>query len=129
MKKEDLILKVLNMLISSDETKEETNAEWSHPLKGKMVIVRARDAGVHFGELVHFEGRVVTLNKARRMHRWWAATEMTLSAVAKHGLNLEKELRICTEIDNHVIMDGCEIMPCSDVCIDSFSKVENYNEQ
>ena len=130
--KEEILLKLIEKLLESEKEptlKSDGNPQNDHELKGKMVIVRARDAGVHFGELVSVSGRTVVLNKARRMYRWWSAKEMTLSAVAEHGLNLEKDLKICCEIDNHNILDACEVMPCSSACIDSFSKVDNYNEQ
>jgi len=120
------------MLLSSRDDKQPVaanNAEWDHQLKGKPVIVRAKDAGVHFGYLEHFEGRVVTLSRSRRMWRWWAAKQMTLSAVAEFGLNLKKDLRIQNELPLIIIQDACEIIPVTQVCVDSFAKVEPYNEQ
>ena len=129
MNKENLILKLIEMLMSSDNKfsgKEEQNR---HRLTGEMVIIRARDAGVHFGELVSVSGRHVVLNKSRRMYRWWSAKESTLTAVAKYGLNLNQTLNIQSEINNQEILDACEILPCTKECIDSFKNVEPHNEQ
>lgn len=133
MNKETLLLKLIEMLVGSESTpntKEHTNQE-KHRLTGEMVIIRSRDSGVHFGELVSVNGRHVVLNKSRRMYRWWAAKESTLTAVAKYGLNLKKmeSLNIQSQIDGQEILDACEIIPCHQDCIDSFSKVEAYNEQ
>jgi len=130
--KKELILKLVEMLVSGDETQEaevKSEKQDHHPLKGEMVIVRAKDAGVHFGELVSVSGRCVTLNKSRRMYQWWSAKEMTLSAVALYGLNLDKPLKICAELNNHTILDACEIIKASSDCVNSFDKTGNYNEQ
>lgn len=131
--KQELLIKLIEMLLSSDEkacNTDQVKEAWNHPLKGKHVIVRACDAGVHFGVLEHFEGRVVTLKNTRRMYRWWSKTQMTLSAVAEFGLNETKtELRIQNELSMIIIQDACEIIPCTQECIDSFSRVEPYNEQ
>ena len=140
MSKQELLLKLIEMVISCDnglshgektEIKSHPANSHQHRLTGEMVIIRSRDSGVHFGELVSVNGRHVVLNKSRRMYRWWAAKESTLTAVAKYGLNLNKmdSLNIQSEIDGQEILDACEILPCSDVCVESFSKVEAYNEQ
>ena len=109
---------------------EKKSTQEKHSQIGNMVIIRSRDSGVHFGELVSVNARHVVLNKSRRMHRWWSAKESTLTAVAKYGLNLSKDsLNIQSEIEGQEILDACEILPCSQECIESFSKVEPYNEQ
>ena len=127
MNKENLILKLIEMLMGEQVEKE--TAVFEHKLKGKPVIIRARDAGVHFGYLEHFKDRVVTLKRSRRMWRWWAAKQMTLSAVAEFGLNHDKDLRINNELPLIIINDACEIIPCSDVCVKSIEKVEPYDGQ
>jgi hypothetical protein len=131
--KQDLLLKLISILVDSDESKPTKGPvkkdKWSHPLKGEAVIVRAKDAGCHFGYLEHFEGRVVTLSKSRRMYRWWSKTQMTLSAVAEFGLNEDKPLKIQNELPLIIIQDSCEIIPCTQGCVDSFGRVEPYNEQ
>ena len=128
MNKENLILKLIDMLVSEEDkcSKEEKH---KHRLTGEMVIIRSRDSGVHFGELVSVNGRHVVLNKSRRMYRWWSAKESTLTAVAKFGLNLGENLNIQSEIEGQEILDACEILPCTKECIDSFKNVEPYNEQ
>jgi len=135
MDKQELLIKLVEMIIATENNaataKDTTTAPVGHHvLTGEMVIIRARDAGVHFGELVSVNGRHVVLNKSRRMYKWWAAKESTLTAVAKYGLNLKKDsLNIQSEINGQEILDACEILPCSAECVDSFSKVESYNEQ
>lgn len=122
----DILTQLLIELLTDNNKKENTD---SFIEIGTPVIVRARDAGVHFGYYQGHEGRDVKLTKSRRMCRWWAKTQMSLSAVAEFGLNLDRELRIQNELPKIEIMDGCEIIPCTKECVESIGKVEPYNEQ
>ena len=140
--KKDLVYKLLEMLLLEEpnvsrETIEDpsvsrethSNKPSVDPLVGKPVIVRSRDSGVHFGYLEYNEGRTVQLKNSRRMWRWWAAKQMTLSAVAEFGLNHDKDLRIQNVLDTIRILDACEIIPCSFVAVQSIESVETYDEQ
>ncbi len=140
--KKDLVYKLLEMMLLEENTvsretiedpsvSRETlsNKPSVDPLVGKPVIVRSRDSGVHFGYLEYNEGRTVQLKNSRRMWRWWAAKQMTLSAVAEFGLNHNKDLRIQNVLDTIRILDACEIIPCSFVAVQSIESVETYDEQ
>lgn len=125
-----LIEKLLEMALLESEPKVESNTEsGENPFIGKHVIVRCRDAGVHYGVLKSVNGRSVELIDSRRMWRWWAAKQMTLSAVAEFGLNHEKDLRIQNELDYILLLDACEVIPCYQACIESFAKVKPYDDQ
>lgn len=82
-------------------------------LIGKYVIIRATAAGVHAGTLAaHDGGAVVRLTNSRRLWQWAAARGHTLSAVANFGLDHDR----CTmpaALDDLIIMDACEIIPCT----------------
>lgn len=124
----ELLLKLIEMLVydkKEPSKKDETISE----LVGKPVIVRCKDAGVHFGYYKRHNGRSVELTKSRRMWRWWAKKQMTLSAVAEFGLNENKDLRIQNELDFILLLDACEIIPCSENCVKSFNEVNPYDEQ
>lgn len=87
---------------------------------GQKVIIRARDAGVHFGTLQSVDGRSVVLTNSRRMWRWWSGGgEHTLSGVARHGLADRNEVKIAGPIASISILDACEIISMSDVAIAS----------
>ena len=121
--KEDLLIKLIEMLVSggSDQTKDSD-------LIGKGVIVRCRDAGVHYGELIGYSGRTVELKNSRRMWRWWAASEHTLSGVVRHGIK-QSESKIAGPIDKIILQDACEIIPISGTPEESIKTAEIYNEQ
>lgn len=87
---------------------------------GDKVIIRARDAGVHFGTLQSVDGRTVRLTSSRRMWRWWSAgDEISLSGVARHGLADRSEIRIAGEVAEISILDACEIIAMTDTAIKS----------
>jgi hypothetical protein len=57
---------------------------------GQAVIVRASGAGCHFGYVTHMEKDTVTLERSRRLWRYWSAKNGSLSAVATDGIDVEK---------------------------------------
>ena len=77
---------------------------------GQFVIVRCRDAGVHCGELVISAGRAVELKEARRIHYWSGAN--TLNEVAIRGP--AKRSRISEPVASILLLDACEVIPCTD---------------
>jgi hypothetical protein len=76
---------------------------------GRYVIVRARDAGVHFGKLERYDGRTVYLTESRRMWRWKAAKGISLSDCAMFGIDGSNS-KICVTVPSIVILDACEII-------------------
>lgn len=84
------------------------------PHIGKKCIIRTYASGVHFGELVSQSGRQVELRGARRLWRWDAAPHgISLSEVAKHGSTGARS-KICCVVDEMSILDGLEVIPCTD---------------
>lgn len=51
---------------------------------GEFVILRCRDAGVHFGMLVAWQGQTAMLKDCRNLWEWEGAN--TLKEVALHGI-------------------------------------------
>jgi len=78
----------------------------------RPVIVRARDAGVHFGKLVAYDGRTVWLEDSRRLWSWTANQGVALSGVAQYGIKADKS-KIDTLVPSIVILDACEIIDAS----------------
>jgi hypothetical protein len=79
----------------------------------RPVIVRARDAGVHYGKLISYEGRIVHLQDSRRLWSWSAKLGIALSGVATHGVNASKS-KIDVLVSKIVILDACEIIDCTE---------------
>lgn len=60
----------------------------TNPAHNKPVIVRTYSAGAHFGYLIARDGKEVTLERSRRLWRWFGA--WTLSEIATAGLDVSK---------------------------------------
>ena len=84
---------------------------------GEKVIIRTYSAGVWFGTLAEKSGKEVILADARRMWRWWAAESISLSGCALYGIKRE-ESKIVAPVSK-VWLEAIEIIPCSDVAIQS----------
>lgn len=92
------------------------------PAMNKYVVVRSPNAGVHAGVLVAADtnrGQTLVLEKARRLWRWQAGESISLSAVARHGVQVPKDgqpdpNRVGGELPFMVIAGWCEILPCTD---------------
>jgi hypothetical protein len=57
---------------------------YNHPLVGQQVVVRAYNAGVHFGELVSADDHFAVLKDSHRIWQWEGA--FTLSEVSHDGI-------------------------------------------
>jgi hypothetical protein len=79
---------------------------------GRAVIVRARDAGVHYGKLVAYDGRTVWLKESRRMWSWTAKSGIALNGCATNGIDASKS-KIDVPVASIAILDACEIIDCS----------------
>ena len=125
--KQEILLKLIEKLIDGES--ENAAASTQPTLIGQGVIVRCRDAGVHYGKLKSWNGREVILEDSRRMYRWWAKDEMSLSGVARHGINREKS-QIAGSLSLIILLDACEIIPFSSLDAEqTIISSEVYNEQ
>ena len=76
---------------------------------GAEVIVRTYSAGVWFGVLAQKCGKEVILDRARRMWRWQCAESISLSGVARHGMEQSKS-KIAGPVDG-LWLEAIEIIP------------------
>lgn len=123
----ELILKIIDILVNGTSSTAETKST-SNTVKyniGKMVIVRCRDAGVHYGELVNYEGREVVLHNSRRMYYWRAAKSATLSACATYGITSVSKIMPCIKGET-ILPEACEILPCSGEAISTIGGADEY---
>ena len=78
------------------------------------VVVRTRDAGVHFGELEAADDGRVTLRNAVRIWRWRGAN--TLHEVAINGVESAAEseyTRVSEEVELIDLIGAIEIIPAT----------------
>lgn len=91
---------------------------------GKYVIVRCKDAGVHAGELVSYNGRECVLNESRRLWYWKPANGMAfLSGVASEGLDSASKVGGPVRIH---LTENCEIIETTKAAEKSIREASSY---
>ncbi len=73
-----------------------------------VVIVRSPTAGVFIGSLISQIERVVKLGNCRRLWYWDGA--FTLSQMAVSGVSKPKTCKFSCVVDEHLILDACEVL-------------------
>jgi hypothetical protein len=90
----------------------------------KKVIIRGDRSGVHYGTLVKKEGTEVTLKKSRRLWYWNGAA--SLSQLAKEGVTKPSSCKFTVTVDEIVILDAIEIIPCTETAIANIEGVSEW---
>ena len=75
-------------------------------------IVRARGAGVFAGNIKERNGTEVTMTSARRLWRWYGATEVC--QLAKEGTKKPNDCKFTLEADEVILLDAVEIQRCTE---------------
>lgn len=91
---------------------------------GKKVIVRGDRSGVFFGTLSDKQERTVVLTKCRRLWYWDGAA--SISQLAVDGTAKPLDCKFTVTVDEIVIMDAIEIIPCTDKAIASIEGVRTW---
>lgn len=88
----------------------------------KKVIVRGDRSGVFFGTLAAKEGREVKLEKCRRLWYWDGAA--SISQIALEGVTAPKSCKFSVTVDEIMILDAIEIIPCTEKAIEIIEEVK-----
>lgn len=91
---------------------------------GKKVIVRGDRSGVFFGTLAEHQGQEVVLTNCRRLWYWDGAA--SISQLAVDGTAKPGNCKFTVTVDEIVIMDAIEIIPCTDKAIASIEGVRTW---
>lgn len=89
---------------------------------GKYVIVRSNMAGVFFGILKQKEGQELTLEKARKFYYFSGAN--TVEDLADKGALNPKNCKLTVEVDQIVISEYVQILPCTEEAIKQIKSIE-----
>lgn len=95
-------------------------------LIGKIVVVRTYSAGVFYGKLQQVESDTLILNQCRRIWCWYGAN--SLSDIALKGVADKSQSKICPSIDNHLVKNFIEIIPCNEIAIENLNSVPNWSK-
>jgi hypothetical protein len=109
--------------VAAQETTPDT--PYRERMKGRPVIVRCKDAGVHFGYYVAHDGREVELQNSRRLWYWKCNKGHSLSGVALHGLHADS--KIAGKVKSILLPESCEIIECTQEAADSINAKKVHN--
>lgn len=90
----------------------------------KKVIVRGDRSGVFFGTLVEKDGSEITLKNCRRIWYWDGAA--SISQLAAEGTKKPDECKFTVSVNNIIILDAIEIIPCTEMAINSIEGVKEW---
>lgn len=90
----------------------------------KKVIIRGDRSGVFFGTLVEKNGTEVRLAKCRRIWYWSGAA--SVSQLAVDGVSNPNECKFTVTVDEIVITDSIEIIPCTEKAIACIEGVKEW---
>jgi hypothetical protein len=90
---------------------------------GNMCVIRTYSAGVWFGRVIQKSGSEVIIDGARRLWRWHAASGITLSEVALHGIQRDKS-KIAEALDG-VWLNSIELLPTTEKAAKSIAGADS----
>lgn len=93
-------------------------------MDNKYYIVRGDRSGVFFGHIKSRDGREVTMTEVRRLWYWDGAA--SLSQLAKEGTKKPSECKFTVTLDELVVLDAIELIPCTEKATVSIKRVEEW---
>lgn len=96
-------------------------------LIGKHVIVRSNMAGIFFGILAKKNGQELTLQKVRKFYYFSGAN--TVEDLAIQGALNPDNCKLTVEVDELVISDYVQILPCTKAAINNNKNIKIWKFQ
>ena len=92
----------------------------------EAVMVRSRDGGVFYGQLVSRNGDEVVMTNARRVYYWDGAA--TLSELATRGPSKPATCKFPAPTSGeHLILGVCEVIPVTAEALKSLDAVKEWS--
>ena len=80
-------------------------------MENKYCVVRGDRSGVFAGTIVEQNGREIKLSNVRRIWYWSGAA--SISQLAKSGVTDARNCKFTVAVEELVILDAIEIIPCT----------------
>lgn len=93
-------------------------------MENKYCIIRCDRAGVFAGIVKARNGREVTLTDCRRLWYWDGAA--SISQLAVDGTKSPKNCKFTVAVDEIVLLDAIEIIPCTEKAETSIREVQTW---
>jgi len=87
-------------------------------------IIRARGAGVFFGNIKERTGGETVIGNARRLWYWDGAA--SLSQLAVDGVTCPDNCKFTVVVDEITVMEAIEILKCTDKAVESIKGVREW---
>ena len=84
-------------------------------------IIRCDRSGVFFGEIAARDGHEVKIRHCRRLWYWSGAA--SLSQLAAEGVRNPDSCKFTVTVDELIVLDAIELIPCSDKACESIDGV------
>ena len=93
---------------------------------GLYCIVRTYSAGVFAGTLKSRDGKEAVVSNARRLWYWDGAS--SLSQLAREGVKKPDNCKFPCEVDEILLTEAIEILPCTAEAIASIASVKVWKQ-
>ena len=90
--------------------------------KQQKYIIRGDRSGVFYGEIAARDGQEVTIRNCRRLWFWSGAA--SLSQLAAEGVKNPRECKFTVTVDELMILDAIELIPCTETACASIDGVK-----
>lgn len=90
----------------------------------KYYIVRGDRSGVFFGRIASRDRHEVEMTDCRRIWYWDGAA--SISQLAMEGTKAPRECKFTVTVPEIVILDAIEIIPCTDLAVQSIKAVREW---
>ena len=94
---------------------------------GKKCVFRGHRSGVFFGTLLEKEGQEVKIGNCRRLWYWDGAC--SLSDIAVIGTSRPENCKFTISVEEMVITDCIEILPCTEKAIKVIESVKLWTRK
>ena len=93
-------------------------------MENQKYIVRCDRSGVFYGEIEKRDGQDMVMKNARCLWRWYGAA--SLMQLALEGVKEPKSCKFTVTVDSLEVLDAIEILPCTDVAVESIEAVKPW---
>lgn len=98
--------------------------EGERKMNNNYYIVRGRDSGVFFGKIKERTGQEITMTEVRNIWYWDGAA--TILQLASEGTKNPDNCKFTMTINEIVLLDAIEIIPCTDSAVKSIKEVSEW---
>lgn len=124
MNKEELLLGLIDRMLSQDSSGQPKKSNLLSDVIGKKVLVRSSNEGINFGTVVNADETGIELKDARRLY-YHKPKDSSLSwyeGVAESGLH--KDSKVSGTVRTKILIEKYSVTMCTAIAIKSITEFE-----